>query len=98
MKYKKENLAIVMLIAILFLPNLLFGATLDVGNTTAALEGVRKGFVAVAIVSAVILVIYTGFKLYMGQTLQELSKLLWMIAAFASAAAIGEFVKDILPN
>lgn len=96
MKLKKGSVAIAMLIAVLFLPNLLFGASLDVQNTKSVIEAVRQAFIAIAGVSTIILVIYTGFKLYMGQTLQELTKLLWMVAAFGTATAMGAFVDSII--
>lgn len=96
MKYKKENLAIVMLIAILFVPNLVFGATLDTSNTKAVIEAVKDAFVAICGVTTIVLVIFTGFKLYMGQTLPELTKLLWMTAAFGTATAFGAFVEGFM--
>ena len=79
MKLKKENMAIAMIIAIMFLPNLLFGATLDIQNTKSVIEAIKVAFVGICGVTTIVLVIFTGFKLYMGQTLPELTKLLWMI-------------------
>lgn len=93
---KKKSLAILMALSVIFLPSFLFGASINTSNTTAVLEAVRLAFVAICGVVTTILVIYTGFKLYQGQTLPELTKLLWMIAAFGSAAAIGSFVDDFM--
>jgi hypothetical protein len=96
MKLKKENMAIAMIIAIMFLPNLLFGATLDIQNTKSVIEAIKVAFVGICGVTTIVLVIFTGFKLYMGQTLPELTKLLWMIAAFGSATAMGTFVEGFM--
>ena len=96
MKFKKENMTFVMLIAILFLPNLSFGATLDIQNTKAVIEAVKVAFVGICGVTTIVLVIFTGFKLYMGQTLPELTKLLWMTAAFGTATAFGAFVEGFM--
>lgn len=81
---------------LLILPNLLFGASLSTGKTEEVLEAVRLAFVAICGVTTVILVIFTGFKLYQGQTLPELTKLLWMIAAFGTASAMGAFVDSFM--
>ena len=89
-------MAIAMIIAIMFLPNLLFGATLDIQNTKSVIEAIKVAFVGICGVTTIVLVIFTGFKLYMGQTLPELTKLLWMIAAFGSATAMGTFVEGFM--
>ncbi|RBQ27657.1 hypothetical protein [Arcobacter sp. CECT 9188] len=93
----RKNIAILLaVVMVLFVPNLLFGATLSTSKTEEVLEAVRIAFVAICGVTTVILVIFTGFKLYQGQTLPELTKLLWMIAAFGSASAMGSFVDSFM--
>ncbi|RBQ32256.1 hypothetical protein CRU92_00670 [Arcobacter sp. FW59] len=93
----RKNIAILLAVAmVLFVPNLLFGATLSTSKTEEVLEGIRIAFVAICGVTTVILVIFTGFKLYQGQTLPELIKLLWMIAAFGTSTALGEFVDSFM--
>lgn len=92
----KKNIGFLLMILVLFLPEYGFAATLNTTNTSAVLEAVRQAFVAICGVSTIILVIFTGFKLYQGQTLPELTKLLWMIAAFGTATAMGKFVDDFM--
>lgn len=94
---QKKNISFMLLmLLVLVLPNTLFGASLSTTNTETVLEQVRLAFVAITGVTTVILVIFTGFKLYQGQTLPELTKLLWMIAAFGTASAMGEFVDSFM--
>ena len=93
----RKNLAVLLAITmVLFIPNFLFGASLSTSKTEEVLEAVRLAFVAICGVTTVILVIYTGFKLYQGQTLPELTRLLWMIAAFGTASAMGSFVDSFM--
>ena len=92
----KKKIKLILLLMALVLPNLLFGASLSTSKTEEVLEAVRLAFVAICGVTTVILVIYTGFKLYQGQTLPELTKLLWMIAAFGTASAMGSFVDSFM--
>lgn len=94
MKINHNQFLILLMVAML--PNILFGASIDTSNTTDLLEGVRLAFVAICGIITTILIIYTGFKLYSGQPLRELTGPLWMIVAFGSATAIGSFVDDIM--
>lgn len=92
----KRKINFLLMLLALILPNLLFGASIDTSNTIDVLTGVKIAFVALCGITTTILVIYTGFKLYNGQTLAELSKLLWVIAAFGTATALGAFVDDFM--
>ncbi len=93
----KRKIYIVLFILCLTLPNLLFGASIDMKNTLSVLEAVRIAFVAICGVATTIMIIYTGFKFWGGnQPLRELTPHLWAIAAFGSATAIGAFVDSAI--
>ena len=90
MKFKKENISMLMLIAILFLPNILFGAGISVERAESLMESVRDALFALAAISVTVVIAYVAYQVMVqGQAIQKMTPVIVGGLLIATASAIG---------
>ncbi|WP_228712412.1 TrbC/VirB2 family protein [Arcobacter defluvii] len=89
-KRKRMKRKIMMLLALMILPNLLWGASISTDGATNVLESIKTALFAVAGITITVLIAYVSYQvMHKGRPIDEMTKIIVGAGLLASATAIG---------
>lgn len=87
---KQITFNLMLLIAMLFLPNIMLGAGISVARAESLMESVRDALFALAAISVTVVVAYVAYQVMVqGQAIQKMTPVIVGGLLIATASAIG---------